>query len=211
MIRPRSGDFFYSDDEFAVMRDDIHYAAEAGADGVVLGLLTCDGDVDVQRTRELVALAHPMEVTFHRAIDMTRDIEQAIEAIATTGATRILTSGAAQSAVLGTARTAGLVRAAGGRLRVMVAGKVRSNNVQQLAQATGAREFHAALRTAIPSPMTHRNKSLHLGAPGSDEYARYVVLARDVRKLRRAMDALVEVDAKTGASDSSEVKLPVQA
>jgi copper homeostasis protein len=202
MIRPRGGDFFYSQDEWSVMRDDIAYAAGAGANGVVLGLLTADGEVDVERTSELVAFAQPMEVTFHRAIDMTRDLETALEAVAATGATRILTSGAAQSAMLGGKRVAGLVGTATGRIRVMVGGKVRAQNVQQIARATGAKEFHASLSVAVPSPVTHRNRGLHLGAAGSDEYARHVVLARDVRKLRQAIDsieAIVHHDAETPA------------
>jgi copper homeostasis protein len=131
-----------------------------------------------------------MDVTFHRAIDMTRDLEAAMEAVILTGANRILTSGAAQSAMLGSKRMAGLVSTAGDRLKVMVGGKVRPENVQQIARATGAQEFHAALRTAVPSPVIHRNKTLHLGAAGSDEYARHVVLARDVRKLRQAIDGM---------------------
>jgi copper homeostasis protein len=195
MIRPRGGDFFYSEDECKIMRDDIGYAAEAGANGVVLGLLTVEGDVDVERTSELVAFAQPMEVTFHRAIDMARDLETALEAVARTGAVRILTSGAAQSALLGGKRAAGLVKAAAGRIHVMVGGKVRAENVQQIARATGAREFHASLSVAVPSPVTHRNRSLHLGVAGSDEYARHVVLARDVRKLRQSIDSIGAIDA----------------
>jgi copper homeostasis protein len=190
MIRPRGGDFFYAQEEFAIMRDDIAVAAEAGAHGVVLGLLTADGEVDVNRTRQLVEAAGTMEVTFHRAIDMARDLEASLEAVAGTGATRILTSGGAQSAVLGSKRVAGLVRAAGNRIGVMVCGNVRPANLQQIAVATGAREFHAAMRTAVASPVTYRNPKLHLGVPGSDEYARHVVVARDVRDLRQAIDAV---------------------
>lgn len=191
MIRPRGGDFYYSDAEWAVMQDDVRCAAEAGANGVVLGLLTPDGDVDVKRTRRLVEAARPMEVTFHRAIDMVRDLESSLEAVIETGATRILTSGGSQSATLGSRRIAGLVGTAGRRIGIMVGGNVRPANLQQIAVATGAREFHAAMRTAVASPVTYRNAKLHLGDPGSDEYARYVVLERDVRHLRQAMDAVL--------------------
>lgn len=191
MIRPRGGDFFYSDAELSVMRDDVRCAADAGANGVVLGLLSPDGDVDVDRTRRLVEAAQPMEVTFHRAIDMARDLEASLEAVVETGATRILTSGGAPSAALGGKRIAGLVRAAGSRIGIMVGGNVRPANLQQIAAATGAREFHAAMRTAVASPVTYRNAKLHLGDPGSDEYARYVVLERDVRHLRQAMDTVL--------------------
>jgi copper homeostasis protein len=199
MIRPRGGDFFYSQDEWAVMRDDIVCAAEAGVNGVVLGVLTADGDVNVEQTRALVEAAHSMEVTFHRAIDMTRDLESSLEAIAGTGVTRILTSGAAQNAILGSKRVAGLVQAAGNRIGVMVCGNVRSENLRQIALTTGAREFHAALRTAVASPVIYRNPNLHLGDVGSDEYLRHVVVEQDVRQLRRAMDAVSSVASATQA------------
>jgi copper homeostasis protein len=193
MIRPRGGDFLYSKDEFAVMREDIAYAAEAEANGVVFGLLTAEGDVDVARTSRLVDDARLMAVTFHRAFDMARDLEQSLEDVIHTGADRVLTSGGSQSAALGASRLAGLVRAAGSRIGIMACGNVRPENVQEIAQATGAREFHAALRTPIASPVTYRNPGLSLGDPGSDEYTRNVVVAEDVRNLRRAMDGALSL------------------
>jgi len=125
MIRPRGGDFCYSEDEFRVMRDDIVCAAGMGVSGVVLGLLTKDGEVDVERTAELVALARPMQVTFHRALDMARDLAAALEDVVRTGAHRVLTSGGAQNAVRGSGRAAELVDVARGRIGVMVCGNVR--------------------------------------------------------------------------------------
>jgi len=190
MIRPRGGDFLYSADELDVMRDDITRARDLGADGVVFGLLTADGIVDVERTAELVEHARPMQVTFHRAIDMTRDLGEALEAVIQTGARRVLTSGGAQSALLGMTRVADLVHAAQGRIAVMVCGNVRPDNVAQIAAATGATEFHAALRSAVPSPVTYRNPGLSMGDPGSDEYARYVVWPEDVTRLRQSIDAI---------------------
>ena len=203
MIRPRGGDFFYSDDEFSVMRDDIVYATAAGVDGIFLGLLTPDGDVDVERTRTLIGQARSVnrsvKVTFHRAIDMTRDLEKSLEDVIRVGAHRVLTSGGAPNALAGSVRTAALVRAAGNRIRLMVCGRVRPSNVKQIAQATGVKEFHASLRKAVPSPITYRNPTLHLGDAASDEYARYAVHAEDVRHLREAIDAIAK----------SRVKFPV--
>jgi len=201
MIRPRGGDFLYSQEEFSVMREDIAYAAKAGANGVVFGLLTAEGSVDVERTAELVEAARSassMEVTFHRAIDMARDLESSLEDVVRTGAHRVLTSGGAQSASLGSARVRGLMQAAKGRIGVMVCGNVRPENVQQIAQATGAREFHASLRAPVPSPVIYRNPTLSLGEAGSDEYMRSVVLTQDVRNLRQAMDGILSYSSKSG-------------
>jgi copper homeostasis protein len=196
MIRPRGGDFIFTPDEIAIMREDIAVAKQSGAHGVVLGILTTDGRVDIEATRALVELARPMEVTFHRAIDMTRDFHAALEDVIATSADRILTSGAEQTAALGSQSIAQLVRAAGQRITIMAGGGVRPQNVQKLAQATGASHFHAALRTSIPSPFGYRKTSLHLGDPTRDEYTRFVVLDRDVRALRQAIDSIAVQENK---------------
>jgi copper homeostasis protein len=179
----------------AIMREDIALAAECAVDGVVLGLLTASGDVDVDRTRELVDLARPMEVTFHRAIDMSHDLESALEDVIRTGADRVLTSGGEQTAMQGRRRIRRLVQAAEGRIRVMAGGGVRPENVLELIQETAAAEFHSALRTMTPSPVEQQVRSIHLGDPGIDEYTRSVVRAEDVRSLRQAMDAAFSRDS----------------
>jgi copper homeostasis protein len=197
MIRPRGRDFFYSDEELAVMRDDIALAERAGVQDVVLGLLTAAGRADVARTRELVELARPMEVTFHRAIDMTSDVERSLEEVIESGADRVLTSGGEQTAVLGCRRIRDLVRAAQGRIGLMAGGGVRAENVQEIAWATGAAEFHAGLRRTIPSRARYQVQKVSLGDPGVDDYARSVVLTADVRMLRQAMDAAFSNDRNT--------------
>jgi copper homeostasis protein len=140
-----------------------------------------------------------MEVTFHRAIDMARDLESSLEDVVRTGAHRVLTSGGAQTAVLGSERVRGLMQAAKNRIGIMVCGNVRSENVQQIAQATGAHEFHASLRVPVPSPVSWRNPELSLGEAGSDEYARNVVMEQDVRKLRQAMNGILTYSSKSEA------------
>jgi copper homeostasis protein len=196
IIRPRGGDFLYSSDELAVMKEDIALAAQCGVEGVVLGMLNADGNVDVEQTRELVEAARPMEVTFHRAIDMARDIDAAVEDVIRTGADRVLTSGGEQTAMLGRERIRELVQATGGRIRLMVGGGVRAENVQELIQATGAAEFHSAVRSTIPSPVAYQVRGVHLGDPGIDDYARSVVRAEDVRMLRQAMDTAYSEDRR---------------
>jgi copper homeostasis protein len=187
IIRPRGGDFFYSSEEFAVIKKDIAAAHAQRADGVALGVLLRDGQVDVERTRELVELARPMEVTFHRAIDWARDLEEALEQVIEAGADRILTSGGAQTAMLGASRIARMVAKADRRIGVMVCGTVRKDNIGELARRTHALEFHASLRKPTNSPVTYRNEMLSLSEPGVDEFARYAVAAEDVRALRDAL------------------------
>jgi copper homeostasis protein len=148
MIRPRGGDFVYSDIEYARMGREIETARRAGVDGLVLGILRRDGQVDVQRTQRLVELARPLPVTFHRAIDVAADIDRALEDIKQTGAVRVLSSGGAATAVEGVECLAKLVKAASGRIVVMPGCGLTASNVSRVAKSTGAREFHSGLSSA---------------------------------------------------------------
>lgn len=190
MIRPRGGDFVYSDRELQVMAADIREARRLGADGVVLGVLTMAGEVDVARTHALVAQAAPMKVTFHRAIDMVADTDRACEDIVSTGAHRILTSGGRQTAPEGINQIASLVRAAAGRIAIMAGSGINAATVAKVAQATGACEFHASLRKAVASPVQHRNDKVAMGTQPGLEYTRYRLAEEDVAALRGALDAL---------------------
>ncbi|MGL6267965.1 MAG: copper homeostasis protein CutC, partial [Chitinophagaceae bacterium] len=128
MIRPRGGDFLYTDEEFRIMRDDIIQCREYGCDGVVLGLLKADGSVDINRTKELVQLAYPMEVTFHRAFDRVKDAHQSLEDLIDCGCTRILTSGLKPNAAEGVSLIRELVELADERIIIMPGSGVRSSN-----------------------------------------------------------------------------------
>jgi copper homeostasis protein len=149
MIRPRAGDFVYSDAEFAEMKRSITSAKQSGVEGMVLGILRKDRQVDLLRTRELVELANPLAVTFHRAFDEASDLRQALEEVIQSGAHRILTSGGAKSAPEGAAVLAELVAAAGDRMVIVPGAGINAGNVLQVAQQTGAREFHSGLSTAL--------------------------------------------------------------
>jgi len=142
IVRPRGGDFVYSDGDLGVMRHDIANAASAGADGVVIGALTSAGRVDSAIVRELVELARPMQVTFHRAFDLTRDFADALEALVDAGVDRVLTSGGAATAVEGIATLASLVRQAGNRIAVMAGGRITEATAAQIVRETGVREIH---------------------------------------------------------------------
>jgi copper homeostasis protein len=183
MIRPRGGDFLYSADEFRAMQEDIRILAQEGINGVVFGLLTQDGQVDKDRTHALAELARPMNVTFHRALDMTPDPEQALEDVIACGVQRVLTSGGAPSAWAGRKRLQAMVQQVAGRATIVVGGGVRPAQISRLIASTGATEFHSSMRRVIPSPMRYQTRKLNLGEPGVDEFSRSLVLAEEVREL----------------------------
>ncbi len=149
MIRPRAGDFAFSDAEYAAMQRDIEVAKRLGADGLVFGILRREGQVDVQRTRQLVESARPLPVTFHRAIDVSADIYKALADVMQTGAARVLTSGGAATAPEGAGCLAKLVQAASGRIVVMPGCGITTSNLAQIAKSTGASEFHAGLSSVV--------------------------------------------------------------
>ncbi|MFK4440084.1 copper homeostasis protein [Caballeronia udeis] len=171
IIRPRGGDFLYSDVEFDVMERDVFACKKLGVDGVVIGLLTADGDIDVPRTRRLVELAAPMPVTFHRAFDVARDPFKALEDIIDAGCNRLLTSGQEANALEGRALIGKLREAAESRLTVMPGAGVRLNNIAQLVSETGCVEYHTSGRAPIASGMRYRNERVKMSGPGQDEYA----------------------------------------
>ena len=142
LIRPREGDFIYSEAELAVMRHDITVAKESGAAGVVLGALTPAAEVDREITTELVALARPMSVTFHKAFDQTRDLEEALDTLISLGVDRILTSGGRTTAVAGLDVLAGLVKRAGQRTVIMAGGRLSAESVETVIRGSGVAEVH---------------------------------------------------------------------
>ena len=150
MVRPRAGDFVYSASEFEDMRRALLDARASGMDGVVLGILRSDYRVDIARTRELVDLASPLPVTFHRALDECAHLREALEDVIQTGAKRILTSGGASSAAEGSAVLAGLVRLARDRILILPGAGITHFNIADVARKTGAVEFHSGLGTVLP-------------------------------------------------------------
>jgi copper homeostasis protein len=149
MIRPRAGDFVYSPEELGQMRRDIGTAERVGMDGVVLGVLTRDGQVDVARTRELVIAAKPLPVTFHRAFDEAIDLDAALDDVIAAGAARILTSGGAASAPAGIEKLARLVAAAKQRVIILPGSGINASNALHVAQKSGAREIHSGLGSVL--------------------------------------------------------------
>jgi copper homeostasis protein len=149
LLRPRGGGFLYSKAEIAMIREDIVHVKVLGAVGIVLGLLRPNGSVDVEVIRELVQLAHPMEVTFHRAFDVTPSLPRALEDVIATGCNRVLTSGGQRDAMVGARCIAELVAQANHRIAVAVGGGLRLKDAASLARLTGATHFHGSLRRRL--------------------------------------------------------------
>jgi copper homeostasis protein len=192
MVRPRGGDFYYTDLEFDVMRTEIEHARNLGADGIVLGLLDQQGRVDVARSRQLIEFARPLPVTFHRAIDMTPDLGVALEDVIATGAARILTSGGAPNVQRGIAEIARMVEAARGRIAIMPGGGITPENIASIARTTGAAEYHSSARTAFPSPVRFRKPGMAMGDLRDREYRRFTVREENVRALVDALPVLAK-------------------
>ena len=182
LVRPRPGDFLYSDDELDVMRRDIEQMKTLAVDGIAIGVLTADGDVDVERMRELIALAQPMSVTFHRAFDFVRDQDAALDALIELGVDRVLTSGGASTAVEGAPRIAALAQRAGDRTIVMAGGSITAANVGRVMAATGVKEVHVRGAAPVESAMKHR-RDVSLTKTGASDYARSVTRADEIRRV----------------------------
>lgn len=183
MIRPRGGDFLYSDEEFQTMLRDIEHARKAGATGVVFGILTADGKVDVERTRQLVEASHGMETTFHRAVDMTEDYEAAVEAVIEAGCNRILTSGGYDKAIDGIDNIRRAVELSRGRIEIMAGSGVVASNAEALIE-TGVDALHFSAKRMVVGGMKYRNPRISMGGSSSvDEFALRIVDEDEVKKI----------------------------
>lgn len=187
IIRPRGGDFLYSDDEFEVMKHDILTAKQLGADGIVTGILTADGRVDIPRMKELKELAAPLPITFHRAFDMVADPYQALEDCIALGMDRILTSGLEKSAIEGMELIAELVQKAAGRIRIMPGSGINEKNVHKLVQNTGVKEVHFSAMRTVDSQMEYRQANVFMG--GVMRPPEFLITVTDPAKVERVRNA----------------------
>ncbi len=197
MIRPRAGNFCYTDPEFEAMQKEIAIAKQLGMDGIVLGILDSESRVDIGRSKELVGLAHPLEVTFHRAFDESGDLLCALEAVVPTGAKRILTSGGCASATQGAKNLSRLVAAAADRVIIMPAGGIDAQNISALIRQSNVREVHASLgaaglgRTARLSASSQSGRAFSSQADGPLN-AELLAFEKRVRKLVEAISVIDE-------------------
>lgn len=187
MIRPRGGDFLYSDAELTAMAKSIEACRRIGVTGVVFGLLRTDGSIDRQRTKLLLELSAGLSVTFHRAFDVSRDPFESMETLIGLGVDRILTSGQAATAPEGKDIIKQLIDKAGDRIRILPGCGITPENVAELINYTGAKEFHATATKLKESKMTFRNPNVYMGIPGLPAYERKVVSPEKIQRFLAAV------------------------
>ena len=184
IIRPRGGDFLYTKDEFEIMKNDIKLCKELGCEGIVIGLLNMDGTIDMTRTSELIELAYPLEVTFHRAFDRCKDPFTALEELIEIGCQRILTSGQKPTVSEGVDLIGELNKKADDRIVILPGSGVRKDNIKMLAEKTGCIEFHSSLRGKAKSPMQFIHPAF---ADSAESYSNNEISPNEVRALRNAL------------------------
>ncbi|HEY0741153.1 MAG TPA: copper homeostasis protein CutC [Chryseosolibacter sp.] len=192
MIRPRGGDFHYSNYEFHAMKRDISQCQKLSVDGLVFGILTPEGRIDVKRCKELIDKARPLKVTCHRAFDMTRDPFEALEDCIAAGFDRILTAGQQAQAVKGASLIGELIKKANGRIAIMPGSGVNENTVEEIIKKSGAKEIHFSATAFRESAMQFRNPNI--AGMGSDEGSEFKLRTVDPARVRK-IRALAEENA----------------
>ncbi|MBR1770324.1 MAG: copper homeostasis protein CutC [Bacteroidales bacterium] len=190
MIRPRSGDFLYNDTEFSLMKEDILLCKETGVKAVVFGLLTENGKVDIPRTQELVCLAKPLDVCFHRAVDMTEDYFGAIEDIIRCSCTRILTSGQENKAIDGLTRIAEAQNLFSRKIEIMAGSGVNEFNAEEIVKRSKINNIHFSAKKTEESKMIFRHGRVSMGGKDFNEYSIRTVDAEQIKKVREILNNL---------------------
>jgi copper homeostasis protein len=185
ILRPRGGDFLYTNEEFELMKKDCLLMKESGCDGVVSGFLLKHGEIDTERMSKIVDLAYPMEVTFHRAFDRCKDPFEAMEQLISIGCQRILTSGQRSAAPEGLPLIKQLIEKAAGRIIIMPGSGVRKENIREIATVTGATELHSSLRSKKKSEMDFIHPSFTMS---EESYTNPYIDPDEVRLLRKALE-----------------------
>jgi len=188
MLRPRAGDFVYSDEEIEMMLDEIDVLREQGADGIVCGLLTPEGDIDTGHLKLVLGRSAGLDFTFHRAFDVSRDLAQSLETLIALEVPRVLTSGGQPDVRRGLNSLTLLAKQAAGRIRILPGGGVTPEMIPEIMRRSGAREIHLSARVAVPSPMRHRRPDIPMGAASvPDEYERKTASESIIRAAHEAL------------------------
>lgn len=188
LIRPRGGDFLYSDLEFEIIKKDIEVCKEIGCDGVVIGFLTAYGEIDFLKMAKAIKIARPMSVTFHRAFDMTPDPFSSLDQLQFLGIDRLLTSGQKNKAPDGKDLIAELVKRAGDKLVIMPGSGINEENIAMMQKYTGAQEFHLTGQVQKESKMIYRKEGIFLG--GLPQIPEYSIAETDVKRIRNVVKKL---------------------
>lgn len=188
IIRPRGGDFLYSDLEFEIMKRDIEICKEIGVDGIVIGMLEENGEIDNDRTKVLTDLARPMTVTFHRAFDVARDMKKALESLISIGVDRVLTSGQEPTAFEGLDTIKELVEFADNRITILACGNLTERNVRKFVSETNVKEVHLTGFTEVESLMKYRNERVYMGGTlRPPEFSRSVTNSNVIKVIRQEL------------------------
>ncbi len=173
MVRPRAGGFWYTENEFAVAKEDARLLLENGADGLVFGFLHEDGTVDRERTKELVTIAGEKPTVFHRALDVVPDWKRALDTLIDLGVTRVLTSGQQSDVFFALDTIAEMIRYAAGAIEILPGAGVTLENVDKVVRHTGCTQVHLARHKSMPEPSVRNNRSIYYGGalyPPEDRY-----------------------------------------
>ncbi len=183
IIRPRSGNYFYTDQEFGIIQQDIKICKELGCDGISIGVQTIDGNVDIERMKQVVEWANPMGVTCNRVFDGTPDPFKALDDLITCGCERVLTSGQKSAAPEAGKLLGDLVRQAAGKISIMPGAGIKSHNLSTLIKESNATEYHASARIIAQNPVTYVNRNV------SDYGNVYIADETEVRAMVQILNA----------------------
>lgn len=201
LIRPRFGDFLYTDSEFQMIKEDIQMFRELGADGVVTGCLRADGTLDVDRMSAVRECAGSLHLTLHRAFDVCKEPYKTLEEAVETGVDTILTSGQASCCAEGKEVLKKLIRQADGRIEILVGSGVNAEIIRRMTEDVRASSFHMSGKQILDSGMLHRNSCIHMGLPGFSEYN---ILRTDREEIQKAKQVLKRLEAEQAGIDSGK-------
>ncbi|HKK60394.1 MAG TPA: copper homeostasis protein CutC [Salinivirga sp.] len=190
IVRPRGGDFVYSEIEYAIIKEDVRMIKELGANGVVVGFLSANGEIDLSRTKTIIEIVGNMEVTFHRAFDMCKDPYRALDQLIDLGVTRVLTSGAQNTAMEGAELIAKLVEKAGDKISIMPGSGINAENISKLLAHTNAFEFHSSAKIFVQGNMQYQNQEVSMSGSSNPEEFNHISV--DYEQIRAMLKVLNE-------------------
>ncbi|MDR0971543.1 MAG: copper homeostasis protein CutC [Bacteroidales bacterium] len=191
MIRPREGDFLYSENEIKTMLLDIEYCKKVGVKGVVFGLLKENGEIDVEKTKCLIEAAQDMDVCFHRAIDLTRDYFEAFSQISSLGCKRVLTSGGKNKAIDAIDNLRKVNSIYGKKIEIMAGSGISCSNIEEIYHRTGVKNFHLSAKTITKSLMQYHNDEVKMGGNiAMDEYSMFFIDEKQLMDIKKVASNL---------------------